>query len=275
MNVEQNTGNLARLSPEEAAQRENDRIKWLAEAQAQAQKLVKSNSAVDDYLAKFQPNNVPVEDQQPERPVAVLSLAKSVEYGLLLTDPDLLPGQDELPVDDVLWLEHPTDTELREALAAFLQLAVRKKPKDGGLAARFHTLTVMGESGYLSDVELIQREAYRQWRAQCPASLLSELTQVHLWLGEQPNPLPVSVSEIPPEPVTLGGGNPAFSRKCVADKVSFIKAAIWRGNQTNTVNQHPQAAYFKGDYLEDALLQWAGELDPRPRDKRGGRPRKT
>ena len=120
---------------------------------------------------------------------------------------------------------------------------------------------------------------------------------IHLWLGATPGmavslpaesippvetfplEMPVSTAQTPVStaqtPVALGGGNPVHSRKRVADKREFIKSATWRGNQTNTVNGHPQAARFKGAYGEACLLKWASELDPRLRDKRGGRPRKT
>lgn len=217
---------------------------------------------------------------------ARLSLPERAARGLLATE-------QELSIDDIVNLEHPGNIAGRKALRPAIRAAIDY----GDLATRNEVRTsriVRKQSGYwpvgtwligvgdppqktavhtsTAKIEFIDREAYRQWRAQCPASLLSESSVIAAWTGEHH---PVSVSEPPPESVAKGGGNPANSRQCVADKASFIKSATWQGNQTNTVNQHPQAAYFKGKYLEDSLLQWAGELDPRPKDKRGGRPRKT
>jgi hypothetical protein len=236
MSISQNTGNTARLSPDEAAQQ-----------------LVASNNEVAAWWASLPAGRGPVIGGEP---TGLLSLEERADRGLLADNPDWLPAQEELPLDDVLWLECPTNTGRRAALAAHIRTAI-----DLGLL-----VTDPDKPG------VIQRDRYRQWRAQCPASLLSESSVIAAWTGEHH---PVSVSEPPPESVAKGGGNPANSRQCVADKASFIKSATWQGNQTNTVNQHPQAAYFKGKYLEDSLLQWAGELDPRPKDKRGGRPRKT
>ena len=155
----------------------------------------------------------------------------------------------------------------------------------------------------------ITRENYRQWRLTQPNPPAGSL--IHLWLGATPGmavslpaesippvetfplEMPVSTAQTPVStaqtpvstaqtpvstaqtPVALGGGNPVHRRKRVADKREFIKSATWLGNQTNTVNGHPQAARFKGAYGEACLLKWASELDPRLRDKRGGRPRKT
>lgn len=78
-----------------------------------------------------------------------------------------------------------------------------------------------------------------------------------------------------PESGAAGTQNPAMNRQCVADKTHFIKLATWQGTQQATVDQHPKAAYFKGEYDMPALLKWASEIDPRPRDRRGGRPRKS
>lgn len=174
MNVDQNTGNLARLSPEEQA---------LQDAAEQRQQLIDSNQAVGDWWASLPPGRGPVIGGEPTGP---LSLAERADRGLLADNPDWLPAQDELPFDDVLWLEHPTDTERRAALAARIRTAI-----DLGLL-----VTHQDKPG------VMQRDHYRQWRAQCPKSLLSELIQIHLWLGEQPNSSPVSVGKNSPEPVT-------------------------------------------------------------------------
>lgn len=43
----------------------------------------------------------------------------------------------------------------------------------------------------------VTREAYRAWRAQCPAKLLSPFSQVTKWLGATPEPSPPTA---PPKP---------------------------------------------------------------------------
>ena len=78
-----------------------------------------------------------------------------------------------------------------------------------------------------------------------------------------------------PEQGAVGTQNPAKNRRCVTDKDRFLNLATWEGTQKATVNQHPEAAYFKRKYDDPALLKWASEIDPRPKDQRGGRPRKS
>lgn len=91
---------------------------------------------------------------------------------------------------------------------------------------------------------------------------------------EGPASLPLSASD-KSEQGAAGIQNPAMNRQCITDKASFLKMATWKGTQQATVNQHSKAAYFKGQYDMPTLLRWASEVDPRPKDKRGGRPRKS
>ncbi len=96
--------------------------------------------------------------------------------------------------------------------------------------------------------------------------------------AEKPEGLPLLVSQSEPdrpEKGVAGIQNPAMKRQCITDKASFLEKAKWEGTQQATVNQHPKAAYFKGQYDMPALLRWASEIDPRPKNKRGGRPRKS
>ena len=210
-------------------------------------------------------------------------------------------------IEQIATLEHPDSLERQKTLALALIDACERGElpsipdqqydegwiEDGLVFGWWHKTLELCEG----PTPIISREAYQAWRAQCPARLLSDLSRIGDWLGATPGmavslpaesippvetfPLetPVSTAQTPVStaqtPVALGGGNPVHSRKRVADKREFIKSATWRGNQTNTVNGHPQAARFKGAYGEDCLLKWARELDPRLRDKRGGRPRKT
>ena len=86
----------------------------------------------------------------------------------------------ELSVDYLLWLEHPTDKVARESLKREIDLAIEL----GDLPEPFLETT---EDGYLPGVEYFTRiehlEPYRAWREKCPASLLSERTKIHKWLG--------------------------------------------------------------------------------------------
>ena len=108
MDEKKNTRNDAPLSSAELAQRRADEeAEWRRAAEAQAQKLVKSNSAVDAWWASLPAGRGPVIGGEPTGP---LSLAERADRGLLAARPDWLPAQDELPLDDVLWLECPTDT---------------------------------------------------------------------------------------------------------------------------------------------------------------------
>ena len=62
----------------------------------------------------------------------------------------------------------------------------------------------------------IDRESYRQWRAQCPKELLSAATQIHKWLGATPAitpaesipPLETSLSD-PARPASVAKGGAA------------------------------------------------------------------
>ena len=238
-------------------------------------------------------------DNDSTRNSGRLSLAERAKRGL------------ELLTWEIMELEFPAYTSYEErqqpeykgwhkAIEAAIRLEVlEKRPEQ----VKILLYASIPKIGFLSDVPRhpprevyetetrywIAREPYRQWRLTQPNPPAGSL--IHLWLGATPAtesippvetfPLetPVSTAQTPVStaqtPVALGGGNPVHSRKRVADKREFIKSATWLGNQTNTVNGHPQAARFKGAYGEDCLLKWARELDPRLRDKRGGRPRKT
>ena len=168
MSIENNTGKPARLSPDEAAQQ-----------------LVASNNEVAAWWASLPAGRGPVIGGEPTGP---LSLAERADRGLLADNPDWLPAQEELPLADVLWLEcaDPTNTDWRSALAGVIRTAVNV----GKL------VTDPDKPG------VIQRDRYRQWRAQCPNSLLSESSVIAAWTGEHN---PVSVSEPPPELVADGG----------------------------------------------------------------------
>ena len=160
------TGNTARLSPDEAAE-----------------VVAASNNKVAAWWASLPAGRGPVIDGEPTGP---LSLEERADRGLLADNPDWLPEQDELPLDDVLWLEGPTTTGRRAAPADYIRTAI-----DLGLL-----VTDPDKPG------VIQRDRYRQWRAQCPTSLFPESSSITAWIGELPS---VRVREPLPELVADGG----------------------------------------------------------------------
>jgi hypothetical protein len=171
MNVEQNTGNTARLSPDEAAQRENDRIKWLAEAQAQAQQLVASNNEVAAWLGA----TPTAESIPPESP---LPLNERARLGLLV-------GETELPLWEILRLEFPTGEY------AAWQETIETALSRGLLVSLPETRITQSETCLTGDW-LIDRESYRQWRVTQPD--LPAGSDIRLWLGATPGPEPAETS---------------------------------------------------------------------------------
>ena len=140
---------------------------------------------------------------------ARLSLAERARQGLLLLEPELALG-------DLLQLEHHGDPAARMALSMAIKAAIDY----GDLATRtvcqpwqrtvlksvggwldgnpnWDEKRLVNESGATKTV-LIDREAYRQWRAQCPANLLSPLTKIQKWLGATP-----PAESIPPVETSL------------------------------------------------------------------------
>lgn len=120
---------------------------------------------------------------------ARLSLSERAKQGLLLLEPELALG-------DLLQLEHPGDPAARMALLMAIKAAIAY----GDLAASIRQwerpgLTVNRDWLRLPPLQhkptqcsehLLERETYRQWRAQCPANLLSPLTKIQKWLGATP-----------------------------------------------------------------------------------------
>ncbi len=137
-----------------------------------------------------------------------LPLAERARQGLLLSEP-------ALPLVDVLALEHPFDRAARKALGAALRAAVnfgdlpvsreqrtaRIRRKESTWLSGDWTLgngdppTRIWTETQSTVVEYVTREAYRTWRAQCPATLLSALSQISKWLGATPA-LPESIPPV-------------------------------------------------------------------------------
>ena len=223
MSISQNTGNTARLSPDEAAQQ-----------------LVASNNEVAAWWASLPAGRGPVIGGEP---TGLLSLEERADRGLLADNPDWLPAQEELPLDDVLWLECPTNTERRAALAAHIRTAVNV----GKL------VTDPDKPG------VIQRDHYRQWRAQCPNSLLSESSVIAAWTGELS---PVFVRE----DVVKGGAKPKPALLALLDEVDKRAAAQGAGFNRHSLpgtraEFHKLAIAFNRRAFSKALLTFHDYLD--------------
>ena len=106
-----------------------------------------------------------------------LSLTQRAARGL----PIDLSRKAGLDIDDVCWLEHTDDAAQQARLCAKLETAIGLYPR---LARPF---SIGGcPAGWL-----IRRSAYRAWRtARSPSSLLSETSDITLWLGATPGPEP-------------------------------------------------------------------------------------
>lgn len=119
---------------------------------------------------------------------ARLSLAQRAACGL----PIDLSRKAGLDIDDVCWLEHTDDAAQQAQLCAKLETAIGLYPR---LARPF---SIGGcPAGWL-----IRRSAYRAWRtARSPSSLLSETSDIALWLGATPGPEPAE--SIPPVETSL------------------------------------------------------------------------
>lgn len=220
---------------------------------------------------------------------ARLPLAERIRRGLL-ADEELLELQ------EIAALEYPSiaDKEDRRRFLAALVAAIQggdlaamvetkpatpaKLPRSPDPRIRYRPLPGNGRysESHTVTATKIRRNDYRTWRAtltRLPAPLVSHIVK---WLDDAPAPAPLPQGEPDrPEQGAAGTQNPATNRQCVVDKARFLEMATWKGTQQATVNQHPEAAYFKGKYYAPTLSKWASEIDPRPKNQRGGRSRKS
>lgn len=123
-----------------------------------------------------------------------LSLAERAAKGLL---------PDSLSIFEIAELELPTAPAVRKALSSAIRAAVaygdlHAPIKEETIPARlqrrdFLRLPPIEIPAKTISINVIDRESYRAWRAQCPATLLSPLSQIHKWLGATP-----AVETIPP-----------------------------------------------------------------------------
>ena len=131
----------------------------------------------------------------------------------------------------------------------------------------------------------IDREAYRAWRNACPAELLSPLSQVHKWLGEPARPAtPEPAESIPPAETSLselpGPGRPAKLTPCQQDRLDCqaIARELWLEHpdwiQADLLKHHRIKSYAT-QWKPKTVLGWLSKVDPRLKEQRSGRPKKT
>ena len=155
-----------------------------------------------------------------------LPIAERARTGALLSEPALL-------LTEVLELEH-SGAAARLALKAEIDRAVEYKELSAvyvPIESEPGALLVFLNSGYW----LIDRESYRAWRAQCPKSLLSDLSKIGKWLGAMPTPVESLPESLPVESLP--------TKRQRDDALSLaIQAALGAG-----VVPHPRELF---DYLK-------------------------
>ena len=226
---------------------------------------------------------------------ARLPLAERARTGALLAEP-------ELSLSELLFLEHPTDTTARTALGAALgaairfgELAVRRETRPARREwrpARFVLRTVYGEPRDRGQwvtyravtTAFVEREDYRRWRAQCPARLLSDLSQIGKWLGEAPVHVESQLEPSLPEPsrpvetLPVASSRPIQLRPDQQDKrdCQEIARALWAEHpewRQVEVLAHPKIAPYRKQWPGKGTVPgWLSEVDPRPKNQRRGRP---
>lgn len=181
-----------------------------------------------------------------------LPLAARAAQGLLLSEPDLEGSE-------LCKLEHPTSRAAGAALGRAIATAI----KFGDVVATVSASKI-----------LIERESYRNWRARCPESLLSPLSQIQKWLGATP-----AVEIIPPvenslpETVAKLTESQQDKRDCQA-----IAAELWKecpGLTQADLLKHPRIKPYTQKWTgQNTIPSWLSTVDPRPKKSRKGRPRK-
>ena len=175
---------------------------------------------------------------------ARLSLTERAKQGVLLSEPDLA-------LDEVLQLEHPGDRAARNALSRAIRAAIqygdltattRQWQRPGLLVNRdWLRLPPLQHKPTQCSEHLLEREAYRQWRAQCPTNLLlpPPLSKIKKWLGDLARP-----ESIPPVGTSLP------ERRQRQDALNHaIRAAIAVLSPSGDPLPQPRALF---DYLRTA-----------------------
>lgn len=94
-----------------------------------------------------------------------------------------IAASDRLDAATLAYLEHPTDSAARERFRQFLTLAANT----GVIPAERETSPTRPQTPFHRVAHWIARSDYRQWRAQCPSSMLSEMTLIDRWLEKPPS----------------------------------------------------------------------------------------
>ncbi len=213
----------------------------------------------------------------PER----LPLAERARRGLLA-------GESELYIHEIAELEYPnlTDKTERDSFERLLHGLVIHGLFPGC------SMRILERSEYrLCPVKnrvtivawSVPREPYRTWRATQPNPPASSI--IHLWLGTIPTPanLPQSKPASPPqsEPDKPESGAAAkretelqtHRREC-----QEIGKRLWAENPNSTkadIMKHRDMLFYVQAYTgKNTVPGWLAEIDPRPKDKRRGRPKK-
>ena len=145
---------------------------------------------------------------------------------------------------------------------------------------------------------MVDHEAYRQWRNTCPAELLSPLSQISKWLGATPGPEPAEPARpaaeparpepaasilpesIPPEPARPAtvAVNLTYSQQDRID-CQDIARGLW-GEHPDWIQadllKHPKIKSYVEKYKgKNTVPSWLSKVDPRLKEQRRGRPKKT
>lgn len=141
-------------------------------------------------------------DNDSTRNNGPLSLAERAPQGLLLDKP-------ALRIDEIAKLEHSYDVTAQRTFEAVLETAIQDGDLIEGEPVIKTWLSRQQEPPYQQGRRTItfktaQRASYQTWRAQCPKSLLSELTRIKKWLGATPpaESIPPVETSLPKPPVS-------------------------------------------------------------------------
>lgn len=141
-------------------------------------------------------------DNDSTRNNGPLSLAERAPQGLLLDKP-------ALRIDEIAKLEHSYDVTAQRTFEAVLETAIQDGDLIEGEPVIKTWLSRQQEPPYQQSRRTItfktaQRASYQTWRAQCPKSLLSELTRIKKWLGATPpaESIPPVETSLPKPPVS-------------------------------------------------------------------------
>ena len=169
------------------------------------------------------------------------SLWERARRGWLLLEP-------ELELDEVLDLEYP-----QHLVKRCPELAARKEILRAALETEIDVddefaRQVVGDDGGLPGTWMIDREAFRTWRAQCPPELLYGLSHFKKWLGDPPaTPPPPGKREIVKAGEDWRHKNPGQSRaKLKAALVAQFRVDVLNAWIDEIMKNTPDVPRHKG-----------------------------